>query len=200
MEIKWKVSDDTYLNYLRENYERRIPFSDYGDDKHKPFFGSLFEKGDMIYISQVSHPQKGKHDIMTQQLDFYKIYHPDDNRLIAVVNLNYMFPIHKSLLIDLEYKDIEKYRTFKNLEEKSKYIDLLSKELKQINKLPLVQNSKKIYDLKYQFPDAKVSKRSFDFKKLEQGCQSYINKMQKQLVTDMIIEQLEETGALNEDK
>jgi len=113
MNIKWKFPDDNYLNYLRENYEKRIPFSDYGDDKHKPFFGSLFEVGDIIYISQVSHAQKGKHDNMKQQLDFYKIYHPDDNRLIAVINLNYMFPIHKSLLTNLEYKDIDKYRNLK---------------------------------------------------------------------------------------
>jgi protein AbiQ len=197
MGIEWKVPDDTYLDFLRDNYERRIPFSDYGDDKHKPFFGSLFEIDEMVYISQVSHPQD-RHRTMTQQLDFYKIYHPDDNRLIAVVNLNYMFPIHKSLLINLQYKNIDQYRTFKSIEEKSKYIDLLSNELKQINNLPLITNSKRIYLLKYEHPDAKVSLRSFDFKKLEQGCNEFINK--QALLNRMTKENLEETGATSENE
>lgn len=56
------------------------------------------------------------------------------DRLVAVINLNYMFPIHKSLIKNLEYKDIEKHRTFKTPKEKSQYIDLLTKELAQINK------------------------------------------------------------------
>ena len=197
MEIQWKIPNEDYLDFLRDNYEGRIPFSDYGEDKYKPFFGSLFELDDIVYISQVSHPQ-GRHKTMTQQLDFYKIYHPDDGRLIAVVNLNYMFPIHKSLLVDLQYKDIEKYRTFRNDTEKSKYIDLLTNELRQINQLPLIKNSQKIYAIKYNYPNADVSLRSFDFKKLEQGCNEYVNK--QLLINKMIKDNLEETGITSESK
>ena len=50
--------------------------------------------------------------------DFKKLYHPKDNRLLAVVNLNYMFPIPKSLKMILKYKDIEKHRKFESEEEK----------------------------------------------------------------------------------
>lgn len=173
MQIKWKVLNDTYLDYLRNKHESRIPYSYYGEDKFKPFFGSLFEIDDMVYVSQISHPQD-KHLKMKQNIDFYKIYHPDDGRLISVVNLNYMFPIHKSLLIDLEYKEIDKHRAFVSDEAKSKYIDLLNIELKIINELPIIENATKLYNNKYTYPDNKVSKRCFDFKQLEKACLKYM--------------------------
>ena len=34
--MNWLVIDEKYLDYLRKT-ERRIPFSDYGKDKYKPF-------------------------------------------------------------------------------------------------------------------------------------------------------------------
>ena len=189
MKVLWKVLSEDYLNYLRDNHESRIPFSDYGADKFKPFFGSLFQIEDIVYVSQVSHPQN-RHLKIKQNLDFYKIYHPTDGRLISVINLNYMFPIHQSDLIDLRYKDIEKYRVFKSQKEKSKYIDLLNIELDRINELPIIQNAQKIYDLKYQFPNNSVSQRSFDFRDLEQACKEYqllkleIQKAQDQVATE----------------
>lgn len=173
MKMVWKVVNEYYLDFLRDNYESRVPYSNYGEDKYKPFFSPLFEVNDLVYITQISHPQK-RHNDIKQNIDFYKIYNPSDNRLLAVINLNYMFPIHKSLMFDLRYKEIERYRTFKNEEEKSKYIDLLRIELNIINKLPLQKNALKIYDMKYEYPDNYISKRSFDFKKLEEGCLKYL--------------------------
>ena len=188
MKIQWKILNDAYLDYLRNKYESRIPYSYYGEDKFKPFFGSLFEINDMVYVTQISHSQD-RHIKLKQNIDFYKIYHPDDGRLISVINLNYMFPIHKSLLIDLKYKDIDKHRTFISDKAKSKYIDLLNIELKIINELPITENAIKIYDNKYKYPDNNVSKRSFDFKKLEQACLEYqvleeINEAQEQVASD----------------
>lgn len=34
--MDWLVIDEHYLNYLRKS-EKRIPRSNYGDDKYKPF-------------------------------------------------------------------------------------------------------------------------------------------------------------------
>ena len=39
--MDWLVVTEDYLKYLRKE-EKRIPFSDYGEKKHKPFFGILF--------------------------------------------------------------------------------------------------------------------------------------------------------------
>jgi protein AbiQ len=173
MIITWKIVNEYYLDYLRDNYESRIPYSNYGEDKYKPFFSPLFKVGELVYITQISHPQK-RHYELKRNIDFYKIYHPNDGRLLAVINLNYMFPIHNSLMADLRYKSIENYRSFKDDEEKSKYIDLLKIELEIINKLPLQKNAFKIYNMKYDYPNNYVSQRCFDFKSLEEGCREYL--------------------------
>ena len=116
--MEWLVIDEKYLNYLRDK-ESRIPKSDYGNDKYKPFFGVLFETDTFYYVTQVSHP-KQKHFTMKANEDFKKIFDPKSNRLIAVINLNYMFPIPKTMYNKLQYKDLDKHRTFKNEIEKSK--------------------------------------------------------------------------------
>jgi protein AbiQ len=55
---------------------------------------------------------------MKNQPDFFKIYDLQNlSRLIAVVNLNYMFPIPKSEVTPFVKKDIDTYRTFKLEEE-----------------------------------------------------------------------------------
>lgn len=166
----WVVVDEKYLNYLRAA-EERIPLSNYGADKYKPFFGVLFEIGDLAYVTQISHAQP-RHNSMRNAPDFIKIFIADKNpslpdRLVAVVNLNYMFPIRKSLLKKLEYKDIEKHRTFSSDKEKSQYIDLLTKELSQINTIGIEKRAIKLYERKYRLPDDNVSKRCIDFKEME---------------------------------
>lgn len=51
--MEWLVIDEKYLNYLRDK-ESRIPKSDYGNDKYKPFFGVLFET-DILSIVKGYH-------------------------------------------------------------------------------------------------------------------------------------------------
>lgn len=176
----WVVIDEKYLNFLRET-EQRIPFSDYGTDKYKPFFGVLFEIGDLVYVTQISHAQP-RHKTMRNAPDFIKIFIPDRNpmnpdRLVAVINLNYMFPIHKSLLETLEYKNIEKHRTFKTPQEKSQYIDLLTKELAQINQLGIEEKARKLYEKKKKFPSDFVAQRCVDFCALESLAENYVKQI-----------------------
>lgn len=177
----WVVIDEKYLAFLR-SAEPRIPFSNYGSDKYKPFFGVLFEKGDLAYVTQISHAQP-RHSSMRNAPDFVKIFIPDRNpmnpdRLVAVVNLNYMFPIHKSLIENLEYRDIDKHRTFKTPQEKSQYIDLLTKELAQINTLGIDIKAQKLYEKKKRFPNDIVSRRCIDFCALEPLAEGYVKPKQ----------------------
>lgn len=121
----------------------------------------------VIYITQVSHAQP-RHHGLKQQKDFYKIFDPKNpKRLIAVVNLNYMFPIPKAETTPFEKKEIHTYRTFKSEEEKSKYIDLLDAELAMINSLDIGTKAEELYKLKYEKPEHIVSKRCIDFKDME---------------------------------
>ena len=164
--MKWINVNEKYLDYLRET-EERIPRTDYGTDKYKPFFGVLFEVGDLYYVTQVSHPQQ-RHRNLRQQKDFYKLFDPKNpNRLIAVVNLNYMFPIPKDQTTPFVKKDIHTYRTFKTEEEKSKYIHLLDTELTVINSMNIGTKAEELYKLKYDKPNDSVSKRCIDFKAME---------------------------------
>jgi protein AbiQ len=167
--MKWYTVDEDFLDYLR-NFETRIPKINYGDDKLKPFFGSLFEIGDLVYITQVSHPQK-RHTYLKEDVDFIKLY--DNKRLVAVVNLNYMFPVHKNKLIEIEYGKIENFRIFDSELSKSGYITLLKKEMKQITSKQVNTKAIDLYKRKYDYPNDRVSQRCIDFKKLEQKCIEY---------------------------
>ena len=42
---------------------------------------------------------------MKENIDFKKIYDIKSNRLIAVINLNYMFPIPKNMYEKLRYEN-----------------------------------------------------------------------------------------------
>ena len=167
--VYWIHIDDKYLDYLR-SIEKRIPFSDYGSDKMKPFFGVLFETDDFAYVTQVSHPQP-RHSKLKQARDFYKLY--DDDRLIGVVNLNYMFPMLIKDVKRLNMSELDEVRTFSSKQEKSKYINLLNKELEEINRLPIEKNSKYIYELKSKYPESAIAKRCFDFKALEEKAKEW---------------------------
>lgn len=68
--MRWINVNEQYLDYLRK-IESRIPRTDYGTGKYKPFFGVLFEVGDLYYITQVSHPQP-RHEKMKQQKNYIK--------------------------------------------------------------------------------------------------------------------------------
>lgn len=172
----WLVIDESYLDYLRK-YEHRIPKSNYGTSKLKPFFGKLFEKGDLVYVTQISHAKK-RHEKMKNSPDFVKIYlsnksSADKGRLVAVVNLNYMFPVPKLLIQNLNYANINKHRTFNSQKERSQYIYLLKKELNQINSLNIDLTAKNLYNRKNTFPNDKVSLRCVDFCELEKLAKNY---------------------------
>lgn len=170
---KWVTISEKYLDYLRE-FDSRVPFSNYGKNKYKPFFGTLFEKDGLIYVASISHVQQ-RHISMKNALDFIKIYIPDGkfDRLVAVVNLRYMFPVPKDIIEELYYRDIAKHRSFSSDEEKSKYIDLLKKELASINTMNFEKKAKRLYLLKNDYPDSKISKQCIEFKLLEEKAKIY---------------------------
>lgn len=114
--MKWVIVSEKYLSYLR-NEEPHIPRSEYGRYKFKPFFGVLFGTVDFYYVAQVSSV-KERHKEMKQNLDFFKLYDNKENKLLAVVNLNYMFPVPKAEVTDLEYSMIDSYRNLLPINKK----------------------------------------------------------------------------------
>ena len=157
------------MDYLREK-EERIPKIEYGS-KLKPFFSPLFELDGFVYVTQITS-KKERHKTMKNSLDFIKIYYENGN-LIGAVNLNYMFPVPKNLIIEITGSNIEKYRSFDSEIDKSKYLNLLKHEMKEILKNSIEEKAKKIYEIKQTKPQHVVSKRCLDFKKLEIEAKNY---------------------------
>ena len=91
----------------------------------------------------------------------------EQSRLIAVVNINYMFPILKTEVSNFDKSKVGTYRNFISEEAKSKYIDLLDKEIQSINTMHIPEAAKSLYSKRYRLPDSKVAKRCVDFRALE---------------------------------
>lgn len=168
--LKWITIDKNYTDYLRENCESRIPNTEYGSDKLKPFFGILFEVGDLVYVTQVSS-YKPRHSYIKNDIDFIKVLHKGKG--ICVINLNYMFPVPKRYVSVLKYKYIDNYLTFKSENDKGNYIALLKMELSEINKLNISAKAQRLYNYVIHNPYKKVSERCFNYKLLEKYAQSY---------------------------
>ncbi len=166
--MDWYYIDEVFLNNLRL-VESRIPETDYGRDKWKPFFGILFTIGDLAYVTNISSP-KPRHSGMKNDLDFIKVYDvdlPDDDSLIAVINLNYMFPVPKKYLQQVDYAVLTSLISGKSSSELSKYWDFLQKELTIINTLDLGAKALRLYNLVNKYKNSKYALRSFDFSNLE---------------------------------
>ncbi len=179
--MKWLILNDSYLNFLRE-LESRIPLTNYGDDKFKPFFGSLFETEDFEYVTQVSSVKK-RHYTMPENIDFYKIYDPKINkRLLSVINLNYMFPVPKFEVKKIDnYSIIDSLRTFTDSISRSKYINLLKTELSEINKKNLSEIALQIYENQNTKSNSKLAERCFNFKSLEDRANEWIKAYEQAL-------------------
>ncbi|MGL6101129.1 MAG: type III toxin-antitoxin system ToxN/AbiQ family toxin [Fusobacteriaceae bacterium] len=160
--MKWCTID--------KKFEPKIPDIDYGEKKLKPFFTPLFKVGDLIYVSQVTSP-KPRHSQIKEDLDFVKLF--KGTKIIGVVNLNYMFPVPESLIIEIEYSFLENFKEFQTEKEKNDYIVLLKKEMKEIKNRNIDKKAEELYSLRYTFPDNRVSKRCLDYKFLENRCLEY---------------------------
>lgn len=179
MKMHFCTIDTNYLDHLRSK-EPRIPHSDYGENHYKPFFHTLFVVDGLAYVTQVTSP-KERHRHMHNTLDFKKLFIETNNFkkgkrtrfYVGAVNLNYMFPVPTDKLKDLDFGRIEEVRSFENDKKRQKYVYFLKQELKAINELHLENAAQKLYRVKYSSPEAPVSKRSLDFKQLEQYAKQY---------------------------
>jgi protein AbiQ len=69
--LEFKIIDDDYLDFIRA-IEEKTPYTHYGSEKMKPFFGVLFEVNGLCYVSQISSG-KQKHAAMKQSKTFIKL-------------------------------------------------------------------------------------------------------------------------------
>ena len=167
--MKWCTIDNNYIKYLKK-FDERIPNIEYGEYKFKPFFSPLFTKGNLTYVTQISS-KKERHLKMKEQIDFIKIYDDKNKNLLGVVNLNYMFPVPNDKIINVSYKEIDRYRKFKSDQEKNTYIYLLKMEMKKIEEKQINLSAEKLY--KIVKTNSFVSKRCLNFSLLEEKALEY---------------------------
>lgn len=170
--MRWYVADKDFVSYLN-SIDPKVENIDYGDN-FKPYFGVVTVINGFNYYIPISSA-KLKHSTMSNSRDFIKIHDPDDGKLIAVLNINNMIPIPDEYLIPLKYDDVSLYKKFKNDTEKSKYIDLLRKELKEIKKITdkIKNNAEYLHENFKNKPTNKLSQRCCNFLKLESSISNY---------------------------
>lgn len=170
--IKWCLIDENYINFLK-TIDSRIPNINYGKSHLKPFFAPLFEKNGLVYVATVSSA-KEKHNHMTEQNYFFKLY-SRQNKLISVVNLNYMFPVPKDKIIDFSYQNIDAYCQFENKKRKSQYINLLKIEIKAIIQRDIPSKARHLYNLICSSTkETYLTKKCLNFLDLEKKIQKAI--------------------------
>lgn len=170
--LKWYIVDKEYVKYLKQ-FDNKVEDINY-NERLKPYIGILIEINKLNYYVPISSV-KEKHYKMNEDIDFVKII--NNEKILGVLNLNNMIPIDNENIIMLEYKEIEKYRKFRNDKEKRLYISLLNMELDLINdKIEKIKtNANKLYNHKKNKPYSKISARCCDFQLLEQKCKEYKN-------------------------
>lgn len=165
----WCTINKKYIDYLKK-YDSRIPDVDYGTDKYKPFFSPLFEKNGLTYVTQVSS-KKERHLRIKESIDFIKIFDKENKNLLAVVNLNYMFPVPKNEIIEVKYKEIDNFRSFKDFAQKTKYIKFLQYQMKVIENKNIEKLALTVYkDVNTNFF---LKNRSLPFTLLEEKALEY---------------------------
>lgn len=171
--MKWYVADKDFVNYLN-SIDSKVEKIEY-NDSFKPYFGIVMNIGSHNYYIPISSPKPWKHDNMNNSKDFLKILDPDTNKLIAVLNINNMIPIPSKYIIELDYKDVGKYKKFDNDIAKKIYVDLLRKELKIIKLLAdkIKDNAVYLHEHYKKFPSDKLSSRCCNFIKLEESIKDY---------------------------
>ena len=118
---------------------------------------------------------------MKESIDFVKIFDKTNKKLISVINLNYMFPVPKSEIIEVKYKNISNFRTFSNLDEKNKYVNLLKYEMKVINNKNIQAQALKVYNSVNT--DSFLKNRSLPFLLLEEKATEYSKEKQYNCLT-----------------
>lgn len=169
--MDWYIVDKDYFSYLF-NFDRRIGYIDYSN-RLKLHIGIILTINNDNFYVPISSP-KPKHIKMNNSLSFHKLI-DDNNKLLAVFNLNNMIPVQDEFVIKLKYSTIDKYRTFNSLDDLNNYIYLLQIEKHYIDQIEHILKDKalKLYQHRIQNPDSKLSNICCDFELLQAQAKLY---------------------------
>lgn len=159
--LKFYTVDESYLDYLRENGDKKVPKHDYENVKF--YTGVVFEINNYSYFAPIS-------SFKVQQKTNHLIWVQDNNckngiRVSSSVRCCYMVPVPEQLL---EVMNINNYQNVKARGLIRKELKWCKDHSREINKLAHTVYS---WGANRNSP---LSKNCCDFKKLEQAYDIYI--------------------------
>lgn len=164
--------DENYADFLRQNYDSRIPNITSKEYTNKKFFiGIVMKINGFDYLAPVSS------NIGMNELTFG--IKDKDNEVISTVRPNYMFPVVKDTYKIVQFNKI-KSRFYKYL---------LREEWQYCNKhrAEICELAKHIYDKRTMYDYSSVAERKLfqsaccNFNRLEQGAMAYRDRSSKLL-------------------
>ena len=168
--MNWYILDKDYVKYLQQ-FDKLVPNIEYSD-RVKCFLGVVLYTNGIEYFVPITS-FKTKFINMKNDIDFYKIQDRKTNKIYGALDLNNMIPVMPNDYTKLNFDNLDDYRVFKNNRDKKQYWKLLEKEKSLLNEKMILKNAQKLYELRYKSPMNNISRRTCDFKLLEQKCLEY---------------------------
>lgn len=152
----------SYIDYLASFIPHLFHNKKSGQQNERKYIGIVLEVHDQKYFAPLSS-FKAKHRYMNECLDLIKIKH------LAVINLNNMFPVPPSQIVNFDIKKVKD----------QKYKALLQREYRVIASIEdkICENAGKLYEYKIEKGDSTpLAERCNDFLLLEEKALEFISK------------------------
>lgn len=170
--MNWYVVDKKYIKYLIQ-FDSHVGYVEYGE-RLKLHVGVILSIENFNYYVPISSA-KPKHKTMSNNIDFHKLVDEKNGQLYAILNINNMIPVPHECIKQLKYNNIENFRSFRDKNEKDKYIYFLKKEKHLIDSMQdiLYSKARKLYMKCTSNPKSALALRCCNFKLLEEKCNLY---------------------------
>lgn len=168
---------ETYINYLKL-FDSRVPNVNYAG-RMKPFIGIvLHAKSGYDYFCPLTS-YKPKFTAVNDTITFMKITDQRNNHILGALKFNYMIPVPKHEVIEINEQNLDEFISFSTAAEKSKYWNLLNLELRIINKQKyrVLSKAERLYDICLTEVEQPINNYCLNFNLLDQKCRDF--EMQK---------------------
>ena len=116
--MKWYALNKEYVNYLR-NFDSKVPNVEYSG-RMKCFLGAILKNNNIDYFAPLTS-YKPKFLTLKNDVDFYKIVNPTNNKIYGAIDINNMIPVPKSEYTEITFENLPKFREFKNKREQKSF-------------------------------------------------------------------------------
>ncbi len=154
----YEIQND-YINYLSEFAPHLFHNKKSSQENERKYIGIVLEINSYKYFAPLSS-FKEKHKKMNETLDFIKI------KNFAVINLNNMFPVPKTQIINFDIKKVKNKKYKALLQREYRYITIIENKI--------LESAKLLYNYKLEHKNkTNLAKRCNNFLLLEKKSDEY---------------------------